>query len=99
MSFTMVVGVLQLDLHLHGPQNLKQKRSVLQKLLARCRNRFPVSCAEVGHHDLWQRAQIGFAVVSGSEQVVAPILSRIEAEVLAHDGVELVDAATEFIHY
>ena len=95
----MVIGVLQLDLRLHGPQNLKQKRSVIQKVLARCRNRFPVSCAEVGHQELWQRALLGFAVISSSEQVVAPILTRIEDEVLASGELDLVNAETEFIHY
>ena len=95
----MVIGVLQLDLRLHGPQSLKQKRSVIQKVLARCRNRFPASCAEVGHHELWQRALLGFAVVSSSEQVVAPILTRIEDEVLASGELDLVNAETEFIHY
>lgn len=95
----MVIGVLQLDLRLHGPQNLKQKRGVIQKLLARCRNRFPASCAEVGHQDLWQRSQLGFAVVNSSEQVIAPILTRIEDEVLASGEVDLIHAETEFIHY
>ena len=95
----MVIGVLQLDLRLHGPQSLKQKRSVIQKILARCRNRFPASCAEVGHQELWQRALLGFAVVSSSEQVVAPILTRIEDEVLASGELDLVNAETEFIHY
>ena len=95
----MVIGVLQLDLRLHGPQSLKQKRSVIQKILARCRNRFPASCAEVGHQDLWQRTLLGFAVISSSEQVVAPILTRIEDEVLASGELDLVDADTEIIHY
>ena len=95
----MVIGVLQLDLRLHGPQSLKQKRSVIQKVLARCRNRFPASCAEVGHQELWQRALLGFAVVSSSEQVVAPILTRIEDEVLVSGELDLVNAETEFIHY
>ena len=95
----MVIGVLQLDLRLHGPQSLKQKRSVIQKVLARCRNRFPASCAEVGHQDLWQRALLGFSVISSSEQVVAPILTRIEDEVLASGELDLVNAETEFIHY
>jgi len=95
----MVIGVLQLDLRLHGPQSLKQKRSVIQKVLARCRNRFPASCAEVGHQDLWQRALLGFAVISSSEQVVAPILTRIEDEVLVSGELDLVNAETEFIHY
>ena len=95
----MVIGVLQLDLRLHGPQSLKQKRSVIQKVLARCRHRFPASCAEVGHQELWQRALLGFAVISSSEQVVAPILTRIEDEVLVSGELDLVNAETEFIHY
>jgi uncharacterized protein YlxP (DUF503 family) len=95
----MVIGVLQLDLRLHGPQNLKQKRGVLQKLLARCRNRFPVSCAEVGSQDLWQRALLGFAVVNSSEPVAAAILSRLEEDVLASGDVDLISAETEFVHY
>ena len=95
----MVIGVLQLDLRLHGTQNLKQKRSVIQKLLGRCRNRFPASCSEVGHQDLWQRSLLGFAVVSSAEQVIAPILTRIEEEVLASDEVDLINADLEFIHY
>ena len=95
----MVIGVLQLDLRLHGPQTLKQKRGVIQKLLARCRNRFPASCSEVGHQDLWQRSLLGFAVVSSAEQVIAPILSRIEEEVLASGEIDLINAEVEFIHY
>jgi len=95
----MVIGVLQLDLRLFGTQNLKQKRGVIQKILARCRNRFPASCAEIGHQDLWQRALLGFAVISSSEQVVAPILTRIEDEVLASAELDLINADSEIIHY
>jgi uncharacterized protein len=95
----MVVGVLQLDLRLHGPQNLKQKRGLVQKLLSRCRNHFPASCAEVGHQDLWQRTLLGFAVINASEQIVAPILTRIEQDVLATAEVDLLNADLEYIHY
>ncbi len=95
----MVVGVLQLDLRLHGPQNLKQKRGLVQKLLSRCRNHFPASCAEVGHQDLWQRTLLGFAVINASEQIVAPILTRIEEDVLATADVDLINADLEYIHY
>jgi uncharacterized protein YlxP (DUF503 family) len=95
----MVVGVLQLDLRLFAPQTLKQKRSVVERTLARCRKRFPASCAEVGHQELWQRTLLGFAVVSSSERVVASILSRIEEEILTNAELDLVDASTEFIHF
>ena len=95
----MVIGVLQLDLRLYGTQSLKQKRGVIQKILARCRNHFPASCAEIGHQELWQRSLLGFAVISSSEQVVAPILTRIEDEVLASAELDLINADSEIIHY
>jgi uncharacterized protein YlxP (DUF503 family) len=95
----MVIGVLQIDLRLHAPQNLKQKRGMIQKILTRCRNRFPASCAEIGHQDLWQRSLLGFAVISTSEQIVAPILARIEDDILDNSEVDLINADTEFIHY
>ena len=95
----MVIGVLQVELRLHGPQSLKQKRGVIRKILARCRNRFPASCAEIGHQDLWQRSLLGFAVINSSEQVVAPVLARIEDEIQDHGDVDLIKVETEFIHY
>lgn len=95
----MVIGVLQLDLRLYAPQNLKEKRGMVRKLLSHCRNRFPVSCAEVGHQDLWQRTQLGFAVVSSAEQVVAPILERLEEEVLSGGEFDLIGSEVEYIHF
>lgn len=94
----MVVGILRIDLRLHGVHNLKEKRGVVQKLLARCRNRYPVSCAEVEHQDLWQRTVLGFAVLSSTEQVVAPILERLESDVADSGLAELIDSEIEFIH-
>ena len=92
----MVVGVLQLDLHLHGVHSLKEKRGVVRRLLARCRNRYPVSAAEVGHQELWQRTLIGVALVSSSEAVIAPILERLEEEL--HGEAEVIDIALEYLH-
>lgn len=94
----MVVGILRIDLRLPGVHNLKEKRGVVQKLLARCRNRYPVSCAEVEHQDLWQRTVLGFAVLSSNEQVVAPILARLENDVADSGLAELIDSEIEFIH-
>ena len=94
----MVVGILQVDLLLHGVQNLKQKRGVVQRLLNRCRNKYPVSAAEVGHQDLWQRAELGFAMVSSSEQVIAPLLQKLEDDIETLADVETVDAMLEYLH-
>lgn len=58
------VSVL-LVLHLPGVQSLKEKRAVVRSLVARLRSRLDLSAAEVGAQDLLQRAEVGFAVVSG----------------------------------
>lgn len=92
----MVVGVLRLDLHLHGVHSLKEKRGVVRRLLARCRNRYPVSAAEVGHQDLWQRSLLGIAIVSSSESVIAPILDRLEDDLGGE--AEIIAADLEFVH-
>jgi uncharacterized protein YlxP (DUF503 family) len=94
----MVIGVLRIELYLHGVRSLKEKRGVVQKLLARCRNHYPASCAEVDHQDLWQRAGLGFAVVSASEQVVAPILERLESDIADCGLAELIASDVEYIH-
>jgi len=95
----VVIGVLQVDLYLHGVLSLKQKRGVVQRILARCRNRFPVSAAEVGDQDLWQSARLGFVMVSSSEQVLAPVLQRLEDEIDGCADAELAGCQVEYIHY
>lgn len=95
----MVVGVLRLELQLHSPQNLKEKRSVVKRLLGRCRERFPVSCAEVDHHDLWQRAALGFSVVEHSEGAICALFEKIEAEIVRSGELEVCSTESEYIHY
>ncbi len=94
----MVVGVLRVALHLEAVQGLKEKRGIVQRLLSRCRNRFPVSAAEVGDQDLWRSAVLGFAIVSSSEQVISPYFEWIEDEIEASGLAEIVSAEVEFIH-
>lgn len=94
----MVVGVLRLGIHLEGVTGLKEKRSVVQRILGRCRSRFPVSAAEVDDQDLWNSAVLGFVMVSASEQVIAPVLQKIEKHVEALGLAEIVSVDVEFIH-
>lgn len=94
----MVVGVLRVSLHLEAVQSLKEKRSIVKRLIARCRNRYPVSAAEVGDQDLWRSALLGFVMVSSSEALIDAHLTRIEDELEASGLAEIVSAEVEFIH-
>ncbi|MCP3178112.1 DUF503 domain-containing protein [Desulfuromonas sp. KJ2020] len=95
----MVVGIMRLDLHLHAPQNLKEKRSVVKRIIGRCRERFPVSAAEVGSQDLWQRAEVGFCMVATSEADIQTVFSHIEDEIERLALADVLDQDTEFLHY
>ena len=57
----MVIGLLEVELHLPEARSLKDKRQPLRSILSRVRQRHNVSIAEVAHQDQWQRA--GLAVV------------------------------------
>lgn len=61
----MIVGSCMITLHLPGVRSLKEKRSIVKSLLARMRNRFNVSAAEVAAQDTHGRAVLGVACVSG----------------------------------
>lgn len=82
LETSMIVGTCQIELYLPGVSSLKEKRSIVKSLLARLRNTFNVSAAEIDHHDLWQSALIGVAAVSNSvghaDQVLQGVLMWIE---------------------
>lgn len=62
----MVIGSCRLTLYLPGVHSLKEKRSIVKSVLARLRNEFNVSTAEVDAQDNHQRAVLGIVCVSGS---------------------------------
>jgi uncharacterized protein YlxP (DUF503 family) len=80
----MVVGTLRMELHIPASHSLKAKRSVVNHVKERLRSRFNVSVAEIDHQDLWQRAALGVAVVSGEgaglDRVLRDILEVVERE-------------------
>jgi uncharacterized protein YlxP (DUF503 family) len=95
----MVVGVLRLDLILYSPGSLKEKRGVVRSILGRCRSRFPVSCAETGLQDLWQRAELGFAMVGLEEAAILRTFDLVEEEIARSGVAETGERLVEFFHY
>lgn len=95
----MIVGAARFDLRLHGVQSLKQKRSVIKRLLNQLRTSCPVSVAEVGHADLLQRSLVGASIVSTSEGLVNSVFRQLEAIIETSGAVEMIDSETELIHY
>ncbi len=87
----MFVGIVRIELHIPASRSLKDKRSVVQGLKERIRQRVRAAVAEVDHQDLWQRAALGVAVVSGERRQVDEQLQSIRHLVEATHGAELLD--------
>jgi uncharacterized protein len=75
----MIIGACSIELYLHDPESLKDKRSVLKGLFARLHKEFNVSAGEVGLNDVWKSATIGVAVVSNNAIHASHVLENIVA--------------------
>ncbi len=51
----MPIVFCSLEIHLPHSHSLKEKRSVLRKVVDRLRSRFNFSVSEIEHQELWQR--------------------------------------------
>lgn len=91
----MFVGSLWLELQIPGARSLKDKRQVLAGLVNRLRARFPVSVAEVGGQDAWQRAEIGVAVVSADLAQVRRVIEQVRQHVEADSATVVCRAETQ----
>ena len=74
----MVVGVMELHLALIDNGSLKDKRSVVKRVIHRCRNNFNVAAAEVEDQDLTDRATIGVVAVGNDARYIQGLLDKVE---------------------
>lgn len=93
----MIVGTCKITLRLHSVSSLKAKRQIVKKVVERIKNRFNASVAEVGSHDIWQRAQIGIAVAGNEGSFVNSQLDRIVDFVEAMHLAEITETDMEVI--
>ena len=94
----MVVGIGRIDLRLHGCRSLKEKRKVVQSMIKRLQNRYHASVAEIGKNDVYQRADIGFAVVANSSKLVNATLDKMIDSAEDLQLAEIVDSEIEIIN-
>jgi uncharacterized protein YlxP (DUF503 family) len=95
----MIVALARLTLHLPENHSLKGKRKVIKSLVEKLRQRFEVAVAEVDDHDLWQKSQLGMALVSNDTQVLDARVSKIIQFIEDQHVVQLIDTKVEFWHW
>ena len=94
----MIVGLGTIELQIPESCSLKDKRRVVRSVVARVRNEFNVSIAEVDHLDSWQRATLAVACVSSDAPYAHGLLEKV-VRFIDHGRFDLVllDYTIEFI--
>lgn len=85
----MHLAVVLVELHIPESRSLKAKRAVVKPIVEGLRHRFHLSVAEVGYQDKWQRALIGFAVVSETHAHASDVLAAAERWVWSRPDVDV----------
>ncbi len=94
----MVVGFGIVRFRLHDCHSLKEKRSVIKAIVARLRNAFNASVAEVGSNDVYQQAEIGFALVGNDRSLINSKIDKVLNFVEDLGLAEVVDTEMEIMN-
>ena len=87
----MFAAAVVFELFIPDCHSLKQKRAVVRPIVDGLQRRYRVSSAEVGKQDKWQRADIGVAVVSGTQGHVLEVLDEVERFVWSFPEVQVLE--------
>lgn len=72
----------EVECMLYDGHSLKQKRSVLKRLIHKLRNELNVAVAELDYHNLWQRTKLGMVTISNqsthAEQIIQSALKIVD---------------------
>ncbi|RST75520.1 DUF503 domain-containing protein [Siminovitchia acidinfaciens] len=82
-----MIGFAECEFRIYNAQSLKDKRSVVKRILTRTKQKYNVSIAEVDHQDMWQRARIAIVTVASARR-------RAEREL--EQSIEFLDSFPEW---
>ncbi|MFA5322591.1 MAG: DUF503 domain-containing protein [Smithella sp.] len=93
----MVVGYGIINLRIPESGSLKNKRSVLNRILKRAQNKFNVSIAETGSLDKHKMAEIAFALVGNDSRYINGKVDQLLRFVENMQVAEILDSKTEIM--
>ncbi|HHV72152.1 MAG TPA: DUF503 domain-containing protein [Clostridia bacterium] len=91
----MFIAALEVELYAPWVHSLKEKRMIVKSLIARIRNKFNVSAAEVDQQDVHQKIVLGIACVAGNTALADSILNNVIAFIESSTEAEIIDIQRE----
>ncbi len=93
----MVIGLLRVKLHLPMTHSLKEKRSIIKRLINRLRSTYNCAVAETDFNDFWQTAELAMVTVYAEKGPAESLLKQLEREFENHEDFELAAQEIEFL--
>jgi len=95
----MRVGVVRIEFHVNEAQSLESKRQVLRSIKDRLVSRFDCAASEVGSQDLWQKCELGIAIVSLDAKGADQKLRKVEEFVQQNPSVSVISVDREIFQF
>ena len=73
----MHIALLRARIDIPQAMSLKDKRRVVKSIKDRVSRKMNISVAEVGEHDIWNRAELAFVTVANDTRVVDKRISGL----------------------
>lgn len=96
----MPVARLTLEIEIPHAQSLKDRRQLVRSLKDRLRHAFNLAIAELDTGEIWNRATLGIAVISGSRSYLTGQLQEIDQaayRITQTLGGQVSDSYAEFL--
>ncbi len=91
------VAAVSVDLHLPSSGSLKDKRREVKRVTHGLHRHFGAAAAEVGHHDLRQRARVTAALVGPDATDLGARVEAVSRWLHADEAFEVVGESREII--
>ena len=91
----MIIEAATIKIYAPWVHSLKEKRMVVKSLIAKTRNKFNVSIAEVDAQDVHQTIVIGLACVTGTVSHADSMIDSILTFIEDNAGAEIIEVVRE----
>ena len=91
----MIIETLEIRLYASWVHSLKEKRMIVKSLIAKIRNKFNVSIAEVEDQDIHQSIVLGLACVAGNTALADSIMDNVITFIENNSEAELIGVQRE----
>jgi len=91
----MIIAAAQIKLYAPWVHSLKEKRMIVKSIIAKTRNKFNVSIAEVDEQDMHQTIVLGVAVVSDTVRFAESVADKVVEFIENNTEAEVIDVQRE----